>query len=130
LLEQGLFIPATYYIQALRVRAAIFHDIMGLFKKFDVIVTPSEPIVAPEVGQQSVGFDGGEETVDNAIVRYLAPFNLTGLPALSIPCGMSSNGLPVGMQIVGKAFDETTVLRVGNAYEQATDWHTRSPEIA
>lgn len=130
LLEQGLFIPATYYIQALRIRAAIFRDIMDLFKKFDVMVTPSEPIVAPEVGQQSVGFDGGEETVDNAIVRYLAPFNLTGLPALSIPCGMSSNGLPIGMQVIGKAFDETTVLRVGNAYEQTTDWHTRFPEIA
>jgi aspartyl-tRNA(Asn)/glutamyl-tRNA(Gln) amidotransferase subunit A len=63
-------------------------------------------------------------------VRYLAPFNLTGLPALSIPCGMSSKGLPIGMQVIGKAFDETTVLRVGNAYEQATDWHTRFPEIA
>jgi aspartyl-tRNA(Asn)/glutamyl-tRNA(Gln) amidotransferase subunit A len=130
LLEQGLFIPATYYIQALRVRGAIFRDITALFKEFDVIVTPSEPIVAPEVGQQSVRFDDGEETVDNAIVRYLAPFNLTGLPALSIPCGMSRNGLPIGMQIIGNAFDETTVLRVGNAYERVTDWHKSSPEIA
>ena len=129
LLEQGLFIPATYYIQALRIRAAIFRDIMSLFKKFDVIVTPSEPMVAPEVGQQSIRFDDGEESVDSAIVRYLAPFNLTGLPALSIPCGMSSNGLPIGMQIIGKAFDETTVLRVGHAYEQATSWFKRFPKI-
>lgn len=130
LLEQGLFIPATYYIQALRVRAMIFPEIMNLFKRFDLIVTPSEPMVAPEIGQQIVRFDDAEESVDSALVRYLAPFNLTGLPALSIPCGFSSNGLPIGMQIIGKAYDEATVLKAGQAIEQATDWHMRSPEIA
>jgi aspartyl-tRNA(Asn)/glutamyl-tRNA(Gln) amidotransferase subunit A len=130
LLEQGLFIPATYYIQALRARAMIFPRIMVLFKQFDVIVTPSEPMVAPEVGQQSLGFNGVEESVDSALVRYLAPFNLTGLPALSVPCGFSGDGLPIGMQIIGKAYDESTVLRVAYAFERATDWHRRSPEIA
>lgn len=130
LLEQGLFIPATYYIQALRIRAAIFRDLMSLFKQFDVIVTPAEPIVAPEVGQRTVRIEDSEESVDNAIVRYLAPFNLTGLPALSIPCGFSSEDLPIGMQIIGKAFDETTVLTVGHAYEQASNWHTKFPEVA
>ncbi len=128
LLEQGLFIPATYYIQALRIRAMVFPRIMKLFKQFDVIVTPSEPMVAPKVGQLSVGFDGVEETADSAMVRYLAPFNLTGLPALSLPCGFS-NGLPIGMQISGKAYDELTVLQVGHAYEKATDWHKKMPEI-
>jgi len=130
LLEQGLFIPATYYIQALRIRALIFPKIMNLFKRFDVIVTPSEPMVAPAVGQQTVKIDGFEESVDSALVRYLAPFNLTGLPALSVPCGFSSNGLPIGMQIIGKAYDESTVLRIAYAYEQATDWHKRAPALA
>jgi aspartyl-tRNA(Asn)/glutamyl-tRNA(Gln) amidotransferase subunit A len=130
LLENGLFIPATYYIQAQRVRAMVFQTIMSLFKNFDVIVTPSEPMVAPLVGQQTVKFGGVEETVDSALVRYLAPFNLTGLPALSIPCGFSGDGLPIGMQIIGRAYDETTVLRVGHAYEQSTDWHLRIPEVA
>jgi aspartyl-tRNA(Asn)/glutamyl-tRNA(Gln) amidotransferase subunit A len=130
LLENGLFIPATYYIQAQRVRAMIFPTIMSLFKQFDAIVTPSEPIVAPEVGQQTVRFGDVEESVDSALVRYLAPFNLTGLPALSIPCGFSKGGLPIGMQIIGKAYDETTVLRIGHAYEQSTDWHLKAPEMA
>jgi aspartyl-tRNA(Asn)/glutamyl-tRNA(Gln) amidotransferase subunit A len=130
LLEQGLFIPATYYIQALRIRAAVYRDVLSVFRQFDVIVTPSEPIVAPEIGQQSIRIGDREESVDSAIVRYLAPFNLTGLPALSILCGVSGNGLPIGMQVIGKAFEEEKVLRVGRAYEQATDWHTRVPEIS
>lgn len=129
LLEQGMFIPATYYIQALRIRAVIFTQITNLFDRFDVIVTPSEPMVAPEVGQQTVRFGDLEESLDSALVRYLAPFNLTGLPALSIPCGFSGSGLPIGMQIIGRGYDESTVLRVGYAYEQATDWHMRFPVI-
>ncbi len=129
LLEQGLFIPATYYIQALRTRALIFPKIMSLFKQFDVMVTPSQPMAAPEVGQRSLRFDGVEESVDSALVRYLAPFNLTGLPALSIPCGFTGDALPIGMQIIGKAYDEPTVLRVAYAYEQATDWHRRVPDL-
>jgi aspartyl-tRNA(Asn)/glutamyl-tRNA(Gln) amidotransferase subunit A len=128
LLENGLFIPATFYIQALRVRAMVFPIIMGLFKQFDAILTPSEPTVAPEVGQQTVRFANNEESVDSALVRYLAPFNLTGLPALSIPCGFSKGKLPIGIQIIGKAFDESTVLRIGHAYEQSTDWHLKMPE--
>lgn len=130
LLEQGLFIPATYYIQALRARAMIFPKIMSLFKQFDVMITPSEPMVAPEVGQQTVRFDGVEESVDSALVRYLAPFNLTGLPALSVPCGFAGDGLPIGMQIIGKAYDEPAVLRIAYAYEQATDWHRMFPDVA
>jgi len=126
LLEQGLFIPATYYIQALRIRAMVFPAIMKLFKDFDVMVTPSQPMVAPKVGQTMVKFDGAEETADSAMVRYLAPFNLTGLPALSVPCGFS-NGLPIGMQVIGKAYDENTVLQVGCAYEELTDWHKMAP---
>jgi aspartyl-tRNA(Asn)/glutamyl-tRNA(Gln) amidotransferase subunit A len=129
LLEQGLFIPATYYIQALRVRAMVFEAITNVFQKFDVIVTPSEPVVAPAVGQGTVAIEKYEETVDGAEVRYLAPFNLTGLPALSIPCGFSRSNLPIGMQIIGDAFDESTVLRVGNAYESETDWHLKFPQL-
>ncbi len=129
LLEQGLFIPATYYIQALRIRAKIFPEILRLFERFDVIVTPSEPMAAPEIGQRTVTFDEGEESVDSAMVRYLAPFNLTGLPAISVPCGFSASGLPIGMQIIGKAYDESTVLRVAQAYEQLSKWYLRTPEV-
>jgi aspartyl-tRNA(Asn)/glutamyl-tRNA(Gln) amidotransferase subunit A len=129
ILELGLFIPATYYIQAQRIRAMVYPKVARLFKFFDVIVTPSEPTVAPEVGSQIVEFEGVKEDVTSAMVRYLAPFNLTGLPALSVPCGFSK-GLPIGMQIIGNAYDESTVFQVGHAYEQATDWHLKRPAIA
>jgi aspartyl-tRNA(Asn)/glutamyl-tRNA(Gln) amidotransferase subunit A len=130
LIENGLFIPATYYIQAQRVRAMVFTETMKLFNQFDIMITPAEPMVATKVGQQTVKFGDVEESIDSALSRYLGPFNLTGLPALSIPCGYSSDGLPIGMQIVGRAYDETTVLRVGYSYERATDWHLKEPPIA
>jgi aspartyl-tRNA(Asn)/glutamyl-tRNA(Gln) amidotransferase subunit A len=82
------------------------------------------------VNQTIVRINDYEESVDSAAVRYLAPFNLTGLPALSIPCGFSSKGLPIGMQIVGRAYDESTILRLGHEYENATDWHMRLPETS
>jgi aspartyl-tRNA(Asn)/glutamyl-tRNA(Gln) amidotransferase subunit A len=129
LLEQGLFLPATYYIQALRVRAMVLPVVTTLFNRFDVIITPTQPMVAPKIDQQLVMFDNGHETVDVAESRYVTPFNLTGLPALSIPCGLSRNNLPIGMQIIGRAFDESTVLRIGNAFESATDWHLKFPEL-
>ena len=129
LLETGLFIPATYYIQAQRVRGMAFREVMDGFRKFHVMITPTEPMVAPKVGQRTVMFGNVEESLDSAACRYMYPFNLTGLPALSVPCGYS-DGLPIGMQIIGKAFDEATVLRVGQAYEQATDWHLKTPDIS
>jgi aspartyl-tRNA(Asn)/glutamyl-tRNA(Gln) amidotransferase subunit A len=65
----------------------------------------------------------------NAMIRCTAPFNATGLPALSLPCGFTRAGLPVGLQIAGRPFDEVTVLRAGHAYEQATGWHEKRPEF-
>jgi len=128
-LDQGFFIPATYYINALRMRAMIFQEVVGLFKRFDVIITPTEPIVAPLVETGRVSFDGSEENVTDAMVRYTYPFNLMGLPALSIPCGFSKGRLPIGLQIIGKPFCEATVLKLGNAYEQATTWHSYEPDV-
>jgi aspartyl-tRNA(Asn)/glutamyl-tRNA(Gln) amidotransferase subunit A len=73
----------------------------------------------------------GPDAIEQARVytRYTAPFNLTGLPALSLPCGFTTSGLPVGLQIVSRPWAESTVLRAGYAYEQATGWHTRLPAI-
>ena len=128
-LEEGLFIPATYYIQAQRIRAMVFPKISQLFRDFDAIITPTQPMVAPESNSQPSIKDAAKlGEIDFAMVRYLAPFNLTGLPALTVPCGFSE-GLPVGLQIVGRVFDETTVLCIGYAYQQATDWHLRFPEL-
>jgi len=87
------------------------------------MLTPSQPIVAPKIGEKEAFIDGYKEDLLLSMVRFLAPFNLTGLPALSICCGFNSDNLPIGLQIIGKPFQESTVLRVGHYYEQATGWH-------
>ena len=87
----------------------VFHDI-------DVLLLPSTPIAAPVVGERTVRWRSGEEPVDGALVRLTAPFNLTGLPALSVPFGEAA-GLPIGMQVVGQWDDETRVLAVGRLLE-------------
>lgn len=93
----------------------------------DVLLTPTTPIAAPLIGQDTVQYGSLTESVLGAMIRCTGPFNTTHLPALSLPCGFNRLGLPIGLQIAGRPFDEATVLRVGHAYEQATDWHLRSP---
>ncbi|MDN4595095.1 Asp-tRNA(Asn)/Glu-tRNA(Gln) amidotransferase subunit GatA [Polycladomyces subterraneus] len=102
----------AYYLKAQKVRTLIKQDFDRVFEQYDVIVGPTAPTTAFKIG----------EKVDNPLTMYLndiltIPVNLAGLPAISVPCGLS-DGLPVGLQIIGKAFDESTVLRVAHAYEQ------------
>ena len=112
----------AYYLKALQVRTLIKRDFEKAFETFDVLVTPTTPTVA---------FNLGEKT-DDPLQMKLAdictiPINLAGICALSLPCGFS-DGRPIGMQIIGRAFDEGTLLRTAYAYEQATAWHQRWPE--
>ena len=100
-----------------------------LLETVDVLVTPTTPVTAPLIGQDSITYGGVVENVLMAMIRCTAPFNATHLPALSLPCGFTGSGLPVGLQIAGRPFDEATVLRVGHAYEQATGWHLRTPAL-
>ncbi|MGC5326233.1 Asp-tRNA(Asn)/Glu-tRNA(Gln) amidotransferase subunit GatA [Brevibacillus sp. SYSU BS000544] len=114
----------AYYKKAQQVRTLIIRDFQEVFAKFDVIIHPTTPTTAFKLG----------EKIDDPVKMYLedictVPVNLAGLPAISVPCGYSSNGLPIGLQIVGKAFDEATILRVAHAYEQANDFHTRKPGL-
>jgi aspartyl-tRNA(Asn)/glutamyl-tRNA(Gln) amidotransferase subunit A len=95
----------------------------------DVLVTPTTPVPAVKIGQETVRYGGSDESTIFAMIRCTAPFNATHLPALSLPCGFNREGLPIGLQIAGRPFDESTVLVVGHAYEQATEWHTRRPEL-
>jgi len=113
----------AYYLKALKVRTLIKRDLEKAFKKCDVLVSPTAPTTA---------FRIGEKTAD-PLSMYLSdiatiPVNLAGLPAISIPCG-SSRGLPVGLQIIGQAFDEETVLRAAFTYEQNTHWHKQKPPL-
>ncbi|AGA58983.1 MAG: Asp-tRNA(Asn)/Glu-tRNA(Gln) amidotransferase subunit GatA [Thermobacillus sp.] len=111
----------AYYLKAQKVRTLIKQDFDQVFEKFDVIIGPTAPTTAFKIGEQ----------IHDPLTMYLndictIPVNLAGLPAISVPCGLA-DGLPVGMQIIGKAFDETTVLRAAYAYEQATEHHKLRP---
>lgn len=114
---------------ALRARDTLTTAMRCALASVDLLVTPTTPIVAARIGQETIRYGGVEESVLFAMIRCTAPFNATGLPALSLPCGFTRAGLPVGLQIAGRPFDEATVLRAGHAYEQATAWHTRKPRL-
>jgi aspartyl-tRNA(Asn)/glutamyl-tRNA(Gln) amidotransferase subunit A len=120
---------AAELIAGLRARDALTAAMRSALESVDVLVTPTTPAPAPRIGQESVRIGGPDEPVIAALIRCTAPFNATHLPALSLPCGFTRAGLPIGLQIAGRPFDEATVLRVGHAYEQATDWHTRTPAL-
>ncbi len=114
----------AYYLKALKVRRLIKQDYDRVFEKVDVIATPTAPNPA---------FRFGEKT-DNPLTMYLedvftVSINITGLPGLSIPCGFSKSDLPIGLQLIGKPFDEGTLFRTAYAYEQATEWHLRHPSL-
>jgi aspartyl-tRNA(Asn)/glutamyl-tRNA(Gln) amidotransferase subunit A len=115
-LQLGALVNASDYVMAQRMRERLRDAFRRVFQSFDVLVLPTTPITAPLIGSRSVQWRGGEEPVDGALVRLTAPFNLSGLPALSVPFG--SNGhLPVGIQVVGRWNDEPTVLAVGRLIE-------------
>ena len=116
-------------MQALRQRDALSVAVRNAFESVDLLVTPSTPIVAARIDQETVAYGGLEEPILMAMIRCTAPFNATGHPALSLPCGFTAAGLPVGLQIVGRTFDEVTVLRAGHAYEQATGWYKQRPQL-
>jgi aspartyl-tRNA(Asn)/glutamyl-tRNA(Gln) amidotransferase subunit A len=114
----------AYYLKAQQVRTLIRRDFEQALARCDALVAPVAPTTAFRLG----------EKVDDPLTMYLSDIftisvNLAGLPGLSVPCGVDAAGLPIGLQIIGKAFDEATLLRVGHAYEQATDWHRRRPPL-
>jgi Asp-tRNA(Asn)/Glu-tRNA(Gln) amidotransferase A subunit family amidase len=129
-LKWGLLLPTPAYLKALRLRGLMCHDVARLWREVDVFMTPATAMAAPQPSATQVRLGHREMSMREALLRLMRPFNLTGLPALSIPCGFTSAGLPIGLQIAGKPFDEETVLRVAHAYERATEWHQRQPPVA
>jgi aspartyl-tRNA(Asn)/glutamyl-tRNA(Gln) amidotransferase subunit A len=117
-------------MRALRRRDALCASMRIALESVDLLVTPTTPVVAARIGQETVRYGGVEESILMAMIRCTAPFNATGLPALSQPCGFTRAGLPVGLQLIGRPFDEATVLRAGHAYERATEWHERKAPLA
>ncbi len=128
-LEAGLFISAADYLRAQQGRALFDRAARRLLESVDLIAGPTEPVTAPPLLQQSVLAGEQEIATVPALTQYTRPWNITGFPAISVPCGFSSESLPIGLQLAGRPFDEETVLRAAHAYEQSTDWHTRRPPI-
>ena len=95
----------------------------------DVILGPTTPITAWKIGEWTVDVGGEQESVLAASWRFTYPYNLTGLPAISVPCGFDRAGLPIGLQIAARPFDEMTLLRVAHAYERGHEWKERLPNI-
>jgi aspartyl-tRNA(Asn)/glutamyl-tRNA(Gln) amidotransferase subunit A len=130
LLQGGLFLTATQYLGAQQARKKTIAAYREIWKSFDVLVTPTSPIVAPPIAATTARFGDREIPLVRAFLDLTLPFNLTGQPAISVPCGFTKAGLPVGLQLVGRPFDEATLFRAAEAYEAATDWHLRTPPIA
>ena len=128
LLDQGSLVPATDYIQAQRIRRAMQRSFSQVWSEADCLITPATAITAPRIGQATVTIGGREEPVRPAATRMSRPFNVLGLPALSIPCGLDSAGLPIGLQIVGPPFAEARLLRVGAALEDSGIRLSATPE--
>lgn len=121
-LEVGETILATDYIDAHRHRHQIKDDWKALLSDIDVVVTPTTPVPAVPADELICSWpDGMQEHATEAYTRLCIPANITGLPAISIPCGTDEDGLPVGLQLIGRAFEETTILRAAHYFETATD---------
>jgi aspartyl-tRNA(Asn)/glutamyl-tRNA(Gln) amidotransferase subunit A len=122
-LEDGANTPLADYILARRTQTEVKKRFEQLFESYDFLLIPTTPIAAPTIE--------GHDAVEQAgrLTRFTAPFNLAGLPALSLPCGFTKTGLPIGLQIISRAWGEFKVLNAGYAYEQATEWHKRMPTL-
>lgn len=122
-LQIGAALPLVDYIRARRSQVEMRRQFARLFENCDLLLLPTTPIAAPPIS--------GPDALELArwLTRYTAPFNLTGLPALSLPCGFTSDGLPIGLQMVARPWGEARLLQAGYAFEQATDWRFRQPEL-
>ena len=119
---EGAFLSAADYLTAQRARAVLNEKIRANFSRVDVFATPT-------IARPPDAFATMDPNEQNMRPSFTNPFNLTGLPAISVPCGFTAGDLPVGLQIVAPAFDEAACLRAAYAYEQATEWHERRPSL-
>jgi aspartyl-tRNA(Asn)/glutamyl-tRNA(Gln) amidotransferase subunit A len=131
-LESNSLFPAGGYLRALRVREFAKASIARLYAehRLDAIVVPTAPGTAALAGDLHTRYeDGTSEPVGLSYTRLTMPFNATGQPSLAVPCGFDREGLPIGMQIVGRPFAEARICRIGHAYEQSAGWIERCPPL-
>lgn len=128
-LVTGQFVLATQYLKAQRARHVIRAEVDAALRRVDAFLTPTTPIPAPPLDTREVTLDGQTEDLRGCLTRCTRPINVTGHPALSVPCGLTAGGLPVSLQIVGRYFDEATVLRIGHAFEVVSPMRSRRPPL-
>ncbi|MHB1133284.1 MAG: amidase [Chloroflexota bacterium] len=128
-LEVGRTVLATQYVNAQRARVVVRGDFERALQHVDAMVSPTLPATAVPIGQELINLRGEQRELRATYNRLTSAVNLAGLPALSLPCGFDRQGLPIGMQLIGRAFDESTLITMGDAYEKTTEWHLRQPPV-
>ena len=128
-LQTGALTSAHDYLKAQRARTEFNNQMAEVMERYDILVAPTSAIGAPKINQTHIEIGGRQENALSLMSRLTRPFNICGFPTATIPSGFTSAGLPIGMQIAGRPFEDATVLQVADAYEQATDWHTRRPPV-
>ena len=128
-LQNGLAIPGVSYLEALRWRGPALAAHNAAVAHVDAVIAPVSPVPAPTIAESDVGNSPDAEAVIQRLTRFTRPINYLGLPSLSIPSGFTRGGLPVGMQLIGRSFDEATLLRIGAAFQRATDFHEKVPQL-
>jgi aspartyl-tRNA(Asn)/glutamyl-tRNA(Gln) amidotransferase subunit A len=129
-LQNGLAIPGVSYLEALRWRGPALAAYLAAAAGVDAVIAPVAPVAAPTLAESDVGNSPDAESVIQRLTRFTRPINYLGLPSLAIPSGFTNNGLPVGMQLIGRSFDEAMLLRIGAAFQRATDFHALVPKPA
>ena len=128
----GSVLPAQAYYKAQKLRQVVRRQVLEALEKVDVLLLPTSPILAPKIRTHG-GIESKEQLMTELMGRssWTTPFNLAGVPAISVPCGFTTTGLPlpIGLQIAGRPFDESTVMKAAHAYQQSTDWHNRRPPV-
>jgi aspartyl-tRNA(Asn)/glutamyl-tRNA(Gln) amidotransferase subunit A len=127
-LHGGLFLTAVEYLRAQQARRAIRGEWAKVFAEIDLLVTPTTPVAATPFGVTTAELPGGAKPLVRAYLDLTLPFNFTGYPAISVPCGLTQAGLPLGMQLVARPFEEAFLLRCAHQYQLVTDWHKRAPK--
>ena len=128
-LQNGLAVPGVSYLEAMRWRGPALAAFLAAIANVDAVLAPVAPVAAPTIVESDVGNSRDAEAVIQRLTRFTRPVNYLGLPSLAIPVGFTRIGLPVGMQIIGRPFAEAMLLRIGAAFQRATDFHAKVPKL-
>ena len=128
-IESGLFISTEAYLHAQEVRRELKEVLLAVLETVDIIATPTTAIVAPPLERELVNIQGQDVPIREALLRITRLFSTVGLPAISIPCGFTEERIPIGLQLVGKPFSESFLLRVAQNYQESTNWHMQRPAL-